>query len=266
MSTNKYYKLSAELLSLPLTPKAMILYAVLADRLELSRKQRTFKDENGYYIIYRIEDICTVLGVGERTAKYLLAELEDSGLIERKKQGRNHPQKIYVHEVQDFALHNQNKVQKTAPHTADKVQDFAPPEVQDFAPPNSIYTDINYTDSSSSSRPAAPKPEPKPEPKQQPEQKTDTHLPELIRTIDEVAAQLNLTLTDKDRLKILRKIQKHSKTIHALKPWLRAVMASGSWTNSIADDDDDSGKGYQPSYNIAEYESTSVLDEEEWDD
>lgn len=264
---SKYYKLQAELLSLPLTPRAAILYAVLADRQELSKKNELFRDSHGCYIIYRIEDICTVLGVGERTAKYLLAELEDSGLIERKKQGKNHPQKIYVHEVQDFAPHNQNKVQKTAPYTADKVQDFAPPEVQDFAPPNSIYTDGSNTDTSSST-PAAPKPEPKPEPKQepkqQPEQKTNTHLPELIRTIDEIAAQLHLTLTDKDRLKILRKIQKHGKGIHALKPWLRAVMASGSWTNGIADDDD-SGKGYQPSYDIEEYESTSVLDED-WDD
>ena len=265
MSKSKYYKLSAELLSLPLTPRAMIIYAILADRQELSRKNELFQDKNGCYIIFRINDICEITGIGERTAKYVLAELEDAGLIERKKQGRNHPQKIYVHKVQDFALqNNQNKVQKTAPYTADKVQDFAPPEVQDFAPPNSIYTDSSNTDTSSST-PAAPKPEPKPEPKQQPEQKTNTHLPELIRTIDEIAAQLNLTLTDKDRLKILRKIQKHSKTIHALKPWLRAVMASKSWTNGIAEDDDDSGKGYQPSYDIAEYESTSVLDED-WDD
>lgn len=244
---SKYYKLQAELLTLPLTPRAAILYAVLADRQELSKKNELFRDSHGCYIIYRIEDICTILGVGERTAKYLLAELEDSGLIERKKQGRNHPQKIYVHKVQDFApQNNQNKVQKTAPYTADKVQDFAPPEVQDFAPPNNIYTDTSSTDTSSST-PAA----------------TASHLPELLKTIDECSAKLKKTLTDKDRLKLLRKIQKNSKKIRALKPWLLAVMASGSMLENIADDDDDSG--YQPSYDIAEYESTSVLDEE-WDD
>ncbi len=236
MSTNKYYKLSAELLSLPLTPRAMILYAVLADRQELSKKNELFRDSHGCYIIYRIEDICTVLGIGERTAKYALAELEDAGLIERKKQGRNHPQKIYVHEVQKSALYTPDKVQKIAPP---EVQKIAPPEVQKIAPPNNN-TDTSSTDTSSS------------------------RLPELLKTIDECAAKLKKTITDKDRLKILRKIQKHGKGIHALKPWLLAVMASGSMLENIADDDD-SGKGYQPSYDIAEYESTSVLDED-WDD
>ena len=90
-------------------------------------------------------------------------------------------------------------------------------------------------------------------------------MPELLRTIDECAAELKVQLDDKARLKLLRKIQKNSKKIHALKPWLLTVMSSSSMLDSIADDDDDSGKGYQPSYDIAEYESTSVLDEE-WDD
>ena len=100
MSTNKYYKLSAELLTLPLTPRAMILYAILADRQELSRKTGDkYHDKDGYYIIYTITDICAVLGIGERTAKYALAELEDAGLIERRKQGRTKPQKIYVQDI-----------------------------------------------------------------------------------------------------------------------------------------------------------------------
>ena len=239
MSTNKYYKLSAELLSLPLTPRAMITYAILADRQELSRKNELFQDKNGCYIIFRINDICEITGIGERTAKYVLAELEDAGLIERKKQGRNHPQKIYVHEVQKSAL-----------YTLDKVQKIAPPEVQKIALPNNN-TDTSNTDTSSSAAATSAA--------------TTSRIPELIAMIDKCAAELSLQIDDKARLKLLRKIQKHSKTIHALKPWLRAVMASGSWTNGIADDDDDSGKGYQPSYDIAEYESTSVLDED-WDD
>ena len=238
---SKYYKLSAELLTLPLTPRAVLLYAILADRQELSRKTGDkYHDKDGYYIIYTITDICTVLGIGERTAKYLLAELEDMKLIRTRKQGKSLPQKIYVRDVSDVS-----DVQKIAPHDVQKiaphdVQKIAPHDVQKIAPLIS-YTDTSRTDTSSS------------------------RLPELLRTIAECAADLSLQIDDKARLKLLRKIQKHSKTIHALKPWLRAVMASGSWTTSIADDDDDSGKGYQPSYDINEYESTSVLDED-WDD
>ena len=236
MSTNKYYKLSAELLTLPLTPRAMILYAILADRQELSRKTGDkYHDKDGYYIIYTITDICAVLGIGERTAKYALAELEDAGLIERRKQGRTKPQKIYVQDIVKCKKLHLSEVQKIAPH-----------EVQKTAPHNNN-TDLSNTDTSSSAAATA------------------SHLPELLRTIDECAAELKVQLDDKARLKLLRKIQKNSKKIHALKPWLLTVMSSSSMLDSIADDDDDSGKGYQPSYDIAEYESTSVLDEE-WDD
>ena len=219
---SKYYKLQAELLTLPLTPRAVLLYAILSDRQELSRKTGDkYHDKDGYYIIYTITDICAVLGIGERTAKYLLAELEDMKLISTRKQGKSLPQKIYVRDVSD--------VQKIAPH-----------DVQKIAPLIS-YTDTNSTDTSSS------------------------RLPALLAMIDECAAELKQTITDKARLKLLRKIQKNSKKIHALKPWLLTVMSSSSMLDSIADDDDDSDKGYQPSYDIAEYESTSVLDEE-WDD
>ena len=228
MSKPKYYKLSAELLSLPLTPRATILYAVLADRQELSHKNgNAFKDKDGCYIIYTVSDICTLLSIGDRTARYALAELEDEGLITTRKQGKSLPQKIYVHDVSDR-------------------QKIAGQERQKIAGLNSS-TNTNNTDISSSSAAA-----------------TASRIPELIAMIDECAAELSLQLDDKARLKLLRKIQKNSKKIHALKPWLRTVMASGSVLDSI-DDDDDSGKGYQPSYDIAEYESTSVLDED-WDD
>ena len=236
MSKPKYYKLSAELLSLPLTPRATILYAVLADRQELSHKNgNAFKDKDGCYIIYTVSDICTLLSIGDRTARYALAELEDEGLITTRKQGKSLPQKIYVHDVSDR--------QKIAGQERQKI---AGQERQKIAGLNSS-TNTNNTDISSSSAAA-----------------TASRIPELIAMIDECAAELSLQLDDKARLKLLRKIQKNSKKIHALKPWLRTVMASGSVLDSI-DDDDDSGKGYQPSYDIAEYESTSVLDED-WDD
>ena len=188
MSKSKYYKLSADILQMPLTPRAMIIYSILADRQELSRKNELFQDKNGCYIIFRINDICEITGIGERTAKYALAELEDAGLIERKKQGRNHPQKIYVHEVQKSALYTPDKVQKIAPP---EVQKIAPPEVQKIAPPNNN-TDTSSTDTSSSAAATSAA--------------TTSRIPELIAMIDECAAELKKTITDKDRLKLLKKI------------------------------------------------------------
>ena len=184
-----------------------------------------------------------MLSIGDRTARYALAELEDEGLITTRKQGKSLPQKIYVHDVSDRQKIAGQERQKIAGQERQKI---AGQERQKIAGLNSS-TNTNNTDISSSSAAA-----------------TASRIPELIAMIDECAAELSLQLDDKARLKLLRKIQKNSKKIHALKPWLRTVMASGSVLDSI-DDDDDSGKGYQPSYDIAEYESTSVLDED-WDD
>ena len=218
---SKFYKVEEAMLALPLTPRAVLLYAILADRQELSRKTGDkYHDKDGYYIIYTITDICTKLHIGERTARYLLAELEDMKLISTRKQGKGLPQKIYIYEVSER--------QKIAGQERQKIAGL-----------------INYTDTSSTDT-------------------SSSRLPELLRTIEECAAELSLQIDDKARLKLLRKIQKNSKKIHALKPWLLTVMSSSSMLDSIADDDD-SGKGYQPSYDIAEYESTSVLDED-WDD
>ena len=251
---SKYYKLSAELLSLPLTPRAVLLYTILADRQELSRKTGDkYHDKDGYYIIYTITDICAVLGTGERTARYLLAELEDMKLISTRKQGKGLPQKIYVEEVEEVSDRQKSAGQERQKSAGQERQKSAGQERQKSAGLIS-YTDTSSTDTSSSAAATSAATS----------AATTSRIPELIAMIDKCAAELSLQIDDKARLKLLRKIQKHSKTIHALKPWLRAVMASGSWTTSIADDDDDSGKGYQPSYDIAEYESTSILDED-WD-
>ena len=235
---SKYYKLQAELLTLPLTPRAVLLYTILADRQELSRKTGDkYHDKDGYYIIYTITDICAVLGIGERTARYALAELEDMKLIRTRKQGKGLPQKIYVEEVEKVSDRQKIAGQERQKIAGQERQKIAGQERQKIAGLIS-YTDTSSTDTSSS------------------------RLPELLKTIDECAAELKQTITDKDRLKLLKKIQKHGKGIHALKPWLLTVMSSSSMLDSIADDDD---SGYQPSYDIAEYESTSVLDED-WDD
>ena len=234
---SKFYKVEEALLALPLTPRAVLLYAILADRQELSRKTgEKYHDKDGYYIIYTITDICTKLHIGERTARYLLAELEDMKLISTRKQGKGLPQKIYIYEVSDRQKIAGQERQKIAGQERQKI---AGQERQKIAGL------INYTDTSSTDT-------------------SSSRLPELLRTIEECAAELSLQIDDKARLKLLRKIQKNSKKIHALKPWLLTVMSSSSMLDSIADDDD-SGKGYQPSYDIAEYESTSVLDED-WDD
>ena len=248
-ATKKYYKLPAELLSLPLTPRAMLLYAVLADRKELSKKNELFTDKEGVYIIYRIEEICSTLGIGERTAKYALAELEDTGLIIRRKQGKTKPQKIYVQDLVKCKKLHLSDVQKIAPH-----------EVQKIAPHNNNNTDYNNTDSSSTAATADTQPEAQSE--AQPEAQSETYLPTLIAMIDRAAAQIGKPIDDVGRIRVLNRYRK-AKCISSPQAWITAVIKNLPLAD-LCGHDKDSKDGYAPAYSIEDYESTSVLDEEDW--
>ena len=126
----KYYQIPASLMSAGLSPRAVLTYAVLAQRASIT----ILNDKHGKYIICKISSLCEIMRIGERTAKYALAELEDAGLITKRKQGKNLPQKIYVNETNETEAKEITppEVQKTAPP---EVQKTAPPEVQKTAPP-----------------------------------------------------------------------------------------------------------------------------------
>lgn len=84
------------LLEMNLTQTARILYALLLDRSKISRNNG-WKNEQGYvYVIYPIIDLAQVLDKSHMTIKKALNELEDAGLLVRKKQGFSKPNLLYV--------------------------------------------------------------------------------------------------------------------------------------------------------------------------
>ena len=227
----KYYKLSAELLSYGITPRAMVLYAVLADRAELSKGKQEFTDERGTYIIYKREDICSVLNIGKRTADYAIAELEDAGLLVRKRQGKTLPVRIYVQEPGS---------ERSAKNSASgSAKNCASGSAKNCA---YNYTDSNYTEELSSSGKAG----------------TGRGLVKLIGLIDSIAAAEHITLDDDQVYKLIKKVRKQGQKIGNLQGWLRAAVRNAD----MLPKGDPEPEGYAPTYDIAEYESTSILDEE----
>ena len=76
---------------------AKLLYGILLDRLDLSVKNR-WADEDGHaYIYFTIGTVQEHLHCGNKKAVKLLKELEDIGLISKKKQFNRQPDIIYVH-------------------------------------------------------------------------------------------------------------------------------------------------------------------------
>ena len=110
MTFNYYFGSQAEQFSFVRIPRIMltepafqelslaskVLYGVLLDRMSLSMKNNWFDDENRVYIIYQIGEIQEDLGLTKRKAMDLLSELEDFGLLEKKRRGHGLPNILYV--------------------------------------------------------------------------------------------------------------------------------------------------------------------------
>jgi len=75
---------------------AKLLYGLLLDRLDLSVKKRWLDERGRVYLYYTIASIQADLCCCKEKARKLLRELEQTGLIEKKRQGRGSPSRIYV--------------------------------------------------------------------------------------------------------------------------------------------------------------------------
>ena len=110
MKFNYYYGSEADQFSFIRIPKIMlidkvfqtlsmaakVLYGVLLDRMSLSMKNGWLDEENRVYIIYQIGEIQEDLGFTKKKAMDLLAELEEFGLLEKKRRGHGLPNILYV--------------------------------------------------------------------------------------------------------------------------------------------------------------------------
>ena len=78
-----------------LSTDAKTLYGILLDRMSLSVKNEWFDKKGRVFIIFTIEDVKRTLRCADNKATRLLRELEEFGLIERKRrgQGGNMPSK-----------------------------------------------------------------------------------------------------------------------------------------------------------------------------
>ena len=75
---------------------AKTLYGILLDRMSLSAKNGWLDEQGRVFIIFTIEDVKRALCCADNKATKLLRELEEFGLIERKRRGLGRPSLVYV--------------------------------------------------------------------------------------------------------------------------------------------------------------------------
>ena len=105
-----FYRQSGELFSFYRIPKALFrdrrfqqlstdaktLYGILLDRMSLSAKNNWLDKQGRVFIIYTVQEVQDSLGCADKKATKLLRELENFGLIERRRRGLGKPNLIYV--------------------------------------------------------------------------------------------------------------------------------------------------------------------------
>lgn len=79
-----------------LSVQAKILYEMLLDRMGMSYKNKWMDEENRVYIVYSLDEIQSDMNVSKHKAVDCLAELENVGLIVKRKRGKGLPNQIYV--------------------------------------------------------------------------------------------------------------------------------------------------------------------------
>ena len=108
----KFRKISCE---------SKLLYGFLLDRCGLSRKSKWCDEDGKLYVFFKQEEACEKLNIGKNKAVKIFGELEQTGLIVRKKQGQGKPTKIYVcNFTKEIAVKQEN--QTSAENTGEEVQ------------------------------------------------------------------------------------------------------------------------------------------------
>ena len=92
-----------------LSTDAKTLYGILLDRMSLSVKNGWLDGQGRVYIIFPIQEVMDALGCADNKATKLFRELENAGLVERKRRGLGKPNLIYVKSFADQRYLNRDK-------------------------------------------------------------------------------------------------------------------------------------------------------------
>lgn len=164
MNFDYFYNRQAERFSFYMLPKillsdehfkslssdAKIFYACLLERSSYSYKNNWIDDEDRVYIIFTIEEIMETLGVSNKTASKISAELENIGLIEKKRQGLGKPNIIYVKDFMSvFDIEKNQYITRSVNSTLQKCNNYTSGNVkstsQEVKKVHGIDTNYNNT-------------------------------------------------------------------------------------------------------------------------
>lgn len=82
---------------------AKVLYSFMLRRVSISKEKNWIDEAGDVYIYYRADEVMEKFNCSNKTAAKIMAELEDIGLIEKRRQGQGNPTIIYVNKFSEAA-------------------------------------------------------------------------------------------------------------------------------------------------------------------
>ena len=138
-----FAKFPKPLLRVPISNDAKLLYTLLSDRFQLSLKNGV-TDEDGYPCCYfPNRQICEALHCAHDKATRLLRELEQAGMIYRRKVGRGRADCIYVGGIPEEEEACRFPADRCADSELPGVPVFSSPECRKSAPSNTDSSNNN---------------------------------------------------------------------------------------------------------------------------
>ena len=131
VTQHKYYQVPKELYTNPrykttINNDAKMLYALLLDRMELSRTNGWIEDDGTIFLIFKREDLADMLGICSTTVWKTIKQLKEVGLIEEKRQGLNRPNLIYIGKI-DYSVPEEKEPENNKDEITDTLSNDTAP-------------------------------------------------------------------------------------------------------------------------------------------
>jgi DnaD/phage-associated family protein len=112
IDNERFYQIPKSLLINPkyhkMSNTSKLMYAILKDRMELSRKNGWHDESGNIYLLFDQQEMADLLGTSRGTINRNMKELKDAGLIDSIRQGLGKPNKIYIYKLEIFNCGNQD--------------------------------------------------------------------------------------------------------------------------------------------------------------
>ena len=131
VTQHKYYQVPKELYTNPrykttINNDAKMLYALLLDRMELSRTNGWIEDDGTIFLIFKREDLADMLGICTTTIWRAIKQLKEVGLIAEKRQGLNRPNLIYIGKI-DYSVPEEKELENNNDEITDTLSNDTTP-------------------------------------------------------------------------------------------------------------------------------------------